>query len=45
MFTVANPSELIPGEHPIRYIRAFVDSALQRLEPTFDEMYTKVGGL
>jgi hypothetical protein len=43
MFAVANPGELILGEHPIRHIRPYVDSALQRLEPTFEEMYANAG--
>lgn len=43
MFAVSDPGDLIPEQHPIRRIRPFVDSALQRLEPTFEEMYAKLG--
>jgi transposase len=35
--------EMIPEHHPIRRVRPFVDAALLRLEPTFEEMYAKVG--
>src|SRR6266852_5944234 len=41
--TVVDPGELIPDQHPIRRVRPFVESALTRLEPTFEEMYAKVG--
>lgn len=41
--TVVDPGELIPEQHPIRRVRPFVESALARLEPTFEEMYAKVG--
>ncbi len=43
MCMVVDPGELIPEQHPIRRIRPFVESALTRLEPTFEEMYAKVG--
>jgi transposase len=43
MFAVSDPGDLIPEQHPIRRIRPFVDSALQRLEPTFAEMYARIG--
>lgn len=41
--TVVDPGELIPDQHPIRRVRPFVESALSRLEPTFEEMYAKAG--
>jgi transposase len=41
--TVVDPGELIPEQHPIRRVRPFVESALARLEPTFEAMYAKVG--
>ena len=40
---VVDPEELIPEQHPIRRVRPFVDAALARLEPTFEEMYSEVG--
>ena len=40
---VVDPEELIPEQHPIRRVRPFVEAALSRLEPTFEEMYAKVG--
>ena len=43
MFTVADPGDLIPTQHPIRRIRPFVDAALERLEPAFEAMYASVG--
>src|SRR5438309_10028707 len=43
MFAVADPGDLIPTQHPIRRIRRFVESALERLEPAFEAMYAKVG--
>jgi len=45
MCTVIDPGELIPEQHPIRRVRPFVESALSRLEPTFEAMYAKVGRL
>ena len=41
--TVVDPGDLIPEQHPIRRVRPFVESALARLEPTFEAMYAKVG--
>jgi hypothetical protein len=41
--TVIDPGELIPDQHPIRGVRPFVESALLRVEPTFEEMYAEVG--
>jgi len=38
MFAVADPGDLIPEQHPIRRIRPFVEAALLRLEPTFEEI-------
>ena len=43
MCMVVDPGELIPQQHPIRRVRPFVESALARLEPTFEAMYAKVG--
>ncbi len=40
---VVDTEELIPAGHPIRRVRPFVESALSRLEPTFEEMYAAVG--
>jgi transposase len=40
---VVDLEELIPEQHPIRRVRPFVEAALARLEPTFEEMYAKVG--
>jgi transposase len=40
---VVDLEELIPQQHPIRRVRPFVETALLRLEPTFEEMYAKVG--
>ncbi len=40
---IVDTEELIPEQHPIRRVRPFVESALSRLEPTFEEMYATVG--
>lgn len=40
---VVDTEELIPGGHPIRRVRPFVESALSRLEPKFEQMYASVG--
>src|SRR6266566_7689273 len=40
---VVDLEELIPEQHPIRRVRPFVEAALSHLEPTFEEMYAKVG--
>src|SRR5579859_5655769 len=40
---IVDTEELIPEGHPIRRVRPFVESALMRLEPTFEQMYASVG--
>lgn len=40
---VVDTEELIPEGHPIRRVRPFVETALSRLEPTFEKMYASVG--
>lgn len=43
MFSVADAGELVPDGHPIRRIRPLVESALERMEPAFAEMYAEIG--
>lgn len=43
MLTPITPDTLVPQDHPIRPIRAIVDRALQRLQPTFKAMYSRFG--
>ena len=43
MLTPVTPDTLVPTGHPIRAIRAIVDSALAQLSPTFEVMYERVG--
>jgi transposase len=43
MLTAVTPDTLVPVDHPIRAIRVIVDRALQRLSPTFDAMYDRIG--
>jgi transposase len=33
----------VPPDHPLRLIRSVVDDALQKLSPTFSEIYSKRG--
>jgi transposase len=37
------PNDFVPANHPIRRIKPIVDTALQRLSPLFDTMYSTRG--
>lgn len=41
--TTLTPESLIPGDHPIRRIKAVVDRVLAELDPEFDAMYAATG--
>lgn len=43
MLTAITPDHKVPKDHPIRAIKPIVDRALQKLSPTFNTMYAKVG--
>ncbi len=43
MLVVINPEQRIPKGHPLRRIKVLADTALKRLSPLFDEMYSAVG--
>jgi transposase len=43
MLTAITPDHKVPKDHPIREIKPIVDRALQKLSPTFNAMYAKVG--
>ncbi|MBU1226287.1 MAG: IS5 family transposase [Actinobacteria bacterium] len=43
MLVSLSPEDLIPGDHPIRRIRAVVDEVLDDLDGEFDAMYAATG--
>jgi transposase len=43
MLTTLSPEDLIPGDHPIRRIRAVVDAVLAELDGEFTAMYARDG--
>jgi transposase len=43
VLTSLSTEELIPADHPIRRIRAVVDTVLGELDDTFDSMYATGG--
>jgi transposase len=43
MLSVVGPSQRVPKDHPIRGIKDLADSALKRLTPVFEEMYSSIG--
>jgi transposase len=43
MFSYLSPETRVRKEHPLRAIRAMVDSALGEMSPLFDEMYSELG--
>lgn len=43
MFSVVSPERRIPGDHPLRRIKAVADEILAGLSKTFDAMYSSVG--
>lgn len=42
-FSLVQPDERVPKEHPIRRIKQLADAELKRLSPVFDEMYSGLG--
>src|SRR5262247_1354598 len=43
MFSYRRPEERIPADHPLRPLRAMVDTALRELSPEFARLYPKTG--
>ena len=43
MMLAITPDQLIPADHPIRAIKAIVDTALAELSPVFNEIYARTG--
>ena len=43
MLSSLTPDQLVPQDHPIRYIKPIVDNALNELSPTFNQMYAEMG--
>ena len=43
MFSYVSLEERVPGDHPLRRIRALVDPLLERMTKTFDQLYAETG--
>jgi transposase len=43
MFSYIRPEERVPGDHPLRPIRALVDEVLRDLSPRFARLYAQTG--
>ncbi len=43
LFSIVSPERRIPGDHPLRRIKAMAGEILRELSPTFDAMYSRVG--
>jgi transposase len=43
MFSYISPEARVPGDHPLRAIRALVDEVLGELSPRFETLYARVG--
>lgn len=43
MLAIVSPEQRVPGDHPIRRIKALADAELVRLSPVLDAMYASVG--
>lgn len=43
MLCLMSPEQLVPEDHPLRAVKKLADTALAKLSPTFDRMYSRVG--
>ena len=43
MFSYISPEGLVPQNHPLRAIRPLVNTALEKLSPRFDTLYSLTG--
>ena len=43
MFSYVSPQKRVPEDHPLRGIRAMVDTILKEMSPRFVRLYSEVG--
>jgi transposase len=43
LFSYLSPEDYVPGDHPLRVIKALVDPALAALSPRFERLYSRYG--
>lgn len=43
MFSYLSPEQRVPANHPLRKLRALVETVLTRLSPSFTTMYSRIG--
>jgi transposase len=43
MFSYVSPQKRVPEDHPLRGIRAMVDTILKEMSPRFARLYSEVG--
>jgi transposase len=43
MFSYLSPEKRVPAEHPLRPVRALVDTVLEEMSPRFARLYAEVG--
>src|SRR6516164_7489855 len=43
MFSYLSPEKRVPGDHPLRQIRALVDQILKEMSPQFGKLYSDIG--
>ena len=43
MWSYVSPEQRVPAEHPLRPIKAMVDTVLSELSAKFDDLYAKGG--
>jgi transposase len=43
LFSYFSPEERVPAGHPLRSIKAYTESALQRIQPLLDGLYSEIG--
>ena len=43
MFSYFSPEERVPAKHPLRAIKAYIDSALKQIGPLLDGIYSDIG--
>ncbi len=43
LFSTVNPEQRVPPDHPLRPIRAMVNTALEAMDEDFNALYSKLG--
>jgi hypothetical protein len=43
LFSYFSPEERVPAGHPLRLIKAYTESALKRIRPLLDGLYSEIG--